>query len=393
VERYYERNVEAEFTTPKRVRASQILKRVAPNAPEAEVAAKRKELAAAYLAAKKGENFAALVKQVSDDKASKDGDLGLFRREEMPPEVADAAFALKPGEVSNIVRSPFGLHIIRVTEVQPEVKQPLDKVRKQIEDKLRGERAEHKLNLEVDRLPGRIQKDGLEAVAKEFQSPLVLTEWIDGTQPLRGLGPSAEFYGRLKGRHVDDVGVWKRNPVQGHAFFQIAETKDAYTRPLADVRPLVELKVAETQRREAALAEAKAAFPKLKGPGDLAAYAKGEGLKVQSASVTATNPNIPGLGSNREFQQTAFRLTAAQPYALSIRNNQVHLLHLKRRYFPKPEQEAETKAKIAQQLEQDWRQYFLNAALQQLRERTGVKILVPDLLAPPPAAPPAPASS
>jgi ATP-dependent Lon protease len=201
------------------------------------------------------------------------------------------------------------------------------------------------------------------------------------------VGPSAELYGRVKGRRVNDVGVVKRNPTQGHVFFQVTEAKEAFTKPLADVRTQVEAKVAEAQRREAALAEAKAAFPKLKATNDLANYAKAEGLATKTASVTATNSNITGIGANREFQQAAFRLTPAQPYALSIRNNQVHLMHLKRRYFPKPEQEKETKARLTQQMEQEWKQYFLTTALQQLREKTGVKVLIPELLttpAPPP---------
>jgi peptidyl-prolyl cis-trans isomerase D len=388
VERYYERNRETEFTAPKRVRARQILKRLASNAPDAEVAAQREQLGPALAAARAGQDFGALIKKYSDDKASPDGDLGLFRRDEMPAEVADVAFALQPGQLSGIVRSPFGLHILKVTEVHPEVRKPLEQVRKQIEDKLRSERAEHQLELEFERLPARIQKDGLDAVAKEYGLSVTQTGWFDGTQPLPGLGSSAELYGRVKGHRANDVGVLKRNPVPGHVFFQVTEVKDAFTRPLADVQVLVEASVAEAQRREAALVEAKAAFPKLKAPGDLAAYGKSQGLAAQTASVTATNPNIPALGVNREFQQAAFRLTASQPFALSIRNNQVHLLRLKRRYFPKPEQEQEVKGRIAQQLEQDWRQYFINAALQELREKTGVKILVPDLLTAP-AAPPA----
>ncbi|HEX7928582.1 MAG TPA: SurA N-terminal domain-containing protein [bacterium] len=387
VERYYERNLEAEFTTPKRVRASQIMKRLAPNAPEAEAQAKRTELQLALAAARAGQDFTGLVKKYSDDKATKDGDLGLFRKEEMPAEVADTAFTMQPGQISNIIRSPFGLHVIKVTAVQPEVRKPLEAVRKQIEEKLRAERAERKLDLEADRLPQRVQKDGMDPVAQEFKVRVLQSGWIDGTQPLPEVGPSAEIYGRVKGRRVNDVGVMKRNPTQGHVFFQVTEVKDAFTKPLADVRAQVEAKVAENQRRDAALAEAKAAFPKLKGPNDLASYAKTEALPVKTVSVTAMNSNIAGIGANREFQQAAFRLTAAQPYALSIRNNQVHLLHLKRRYFPKPEQEKDTKARLAQQMEQEWKQYFLTTALQQLREKTGVKILIPELLTTPGPAP------
>jgi hypothetical protein len=112
--------------------------------------------------------------------------------------------------------------------------------------------------------------------------------------------------------------------------------------------------------------------------------------QIKSVNVTATDPNIQEIGPNREFQQAAFRLSQGQPFALSIRNNQVHLLHLKRRYFPKPEKEKETKARarLAQQMEQEWRQYFLASALQQMREKSRVKVLIPEMLVTPAAPPP-----
>jgi peptidyl-prolyl cis-trans isomerase SurA len=69
---------------------------------------------------KNGEDFAQLAQQYSEDPGSKTlgGDLGYFRREAMLPEFADAAFRLKPGEVSGIVETQFGYHIIKVEDVR-----------------------------------------------------------------------------------------------------------------------------------------------------------------------------------------------------------------------------------------------------------------------------------
>ena len=383
-QRYYDRMAESEFTAPKKVRASQILKRLSANAPEAEVAAQRKALQPALEAARAGKDFAALAKQYSDERATNPtGDLGFFSKDEMPADIVAATFDLPPGKVSDIVRTAFGLQIFKVTGAQAEVRKSFEQVKAQIEQKLKAERAEHRLERDADRLPGRIAQEGFEAVAKSLKVPVAESEWFDGTQTGKALGATAELYGRVKGRKPNDVGVLRRNPVQGHVFFQVLAKKEASIRSLAEVRPLVAAKVAEEQRREAATAEAKAAFARLKAAGDLAAYGKGKGFALKTTSVTSSEPNLPGLGVNREFQQAALRLSAANPFAISIRGNQIHLLHLKRRYFPKPEQEQELKQKIAAQLERQWVQYFVEAELQRLRTRYKVEILRPEVLVEP----------
>lgn len=87
---------------------------------------------------KAGEDFAKVAKEVSKDPGSADqgGDLGWFTKDRMVKEFAEAAFAMKPGEVSQPVKTQFGYHVIKLEERRPQAPPPLDRVKKQISDYL-----------------------------------------------------------------------------------------------------------------------------------------------------------------------------------------------------------------------------------------------------------------
>ena len=111
--------------------------------------------------AKGGEDFAALAQQNSQDgSAQQGGDLGFFPREKMVPEFSDVAFALKTGDISDIVTTQFGLHIIKVTdrkaagtvplaEVSPQVKRFLTEQKKQQLAQAFVEQVKQKAKIEV----------------------------------------------------------------------------------------------------------------------------------------------------------------------------------------------------------------------------------------------------
>ncbi|HEX8312073.1 MAG TPA: peptidylprolyl isomerase [Chthoniobacteraceae bacterium] len=116
-EEFYKANQD-KFKAPERVRASHILIAVPADAkPEAVV---EKEKAAQAIAArvKKGEDFAKLAQELSEDPSAKQnsGDLDFFGKEQMVPEFSEAAWKMKKGDISDPVRSQFGYHIIKVTD-------------------------------------------------------------------------------------------------------------------------------------------------------------------------------------------------------------------------------------------------------------------------------------
>jgi peptidyl-prolyl cis-trans isomerase C len=126
------------FDTGERVRASHILVRVPDGAsPDAKKAARaRAEAARARI--RKGEDFAAVAREVSEDPGSgpRGGELGVFGKGQMVPPFEKAAFALPAGQVSDLIETQFGLHIIKVNERLPAGKIPFEPVKGQIKDHL-----------------------------------------------------------------------------------------------------------------------------------------------------------------------------------------------------------------------------------------------------------------
>jgi peptidyl-prolyl cis-trans isomerase C len=152
---YYDSNPEL-FKHPEMVKASHILIRVDSQAEEAQKieAQKKIEDIAKKLAA--GEDFAELAKTYSEcPSSSNGGDLGTFGQGQMVQAFEDAAFTLKPGEVSPIVETHFGFHIIKVSEKQPEGSFPLDQVKPQIQQVLTREKVQKLLEKDIENLKSK----------------------------------------------------------------------------------------------------------------------------------------------------------------------------------------------------------------------------------------------
>jgi peptidyl-prolyl cis-trans isomerase C len=140
---FYNENKE-DFNTPEQVKASHILIKVAPTATPEEKAAAKAKIDGLLKQVKAGGDFAALAKENSDcPSKAKGGDLGFFDRSSMVKEFADAAFAMKVGQVSNVVETQFGYHIIKVTDRKEGGLTPFDKAKadivKSFQDKKKSE--------------------------------------------------------------------------------------------------------------------------------------------------------------------------------------------------------------------------------------------------------------
>jgi peptidyl-prolyl cis-trans isomerase C len=164
-EKFYKENQD-KFQRPAEVRASHILFRAAADSDKD---AAKKRAADALERLKKGEDFAKLAKELSEDtgSAQNDGDLGFFAHEAMVQPFADAAFGLKKGELSDIVQTEFGFHLIKVTDTHPAGVMALADVKPQIESYLQEQERQDRAQAYVAQLKKKAKVEIVEQKKKD----------------------------------------------------------------------------------------------------------------------------------------------------------------------------------------------------------------------------------
>jgi parvulin-like peptidyl-prolyl isomerase len=142
------------MVAPEAVRLAHVLVGVPRDADEAARAAARQKAEGLRSRIAGGEELAAVAREASDDQGSaqQGGELGWMQRGQAVPAFEQAAFALSPGELSQVVETPFGFHILRVAEKRAEKKLTIDEAREQIEGLLKQRLLENKVRETIQAL-------------------------------------------------------------------------------------------------------------------------------------------------------------------------------------------------------------------------------------------------
>jgi peptidyl-prolyl cis-trans isomerase C len=152
---YYKANPD-QFKAPEQVRASHILIPINASMTDAQKLEAKTQAEGLLKRVKAGEDFAALAKQYSKDStAQSGGDLNFFPKGQMVPAFDQVAFSLKPGEISNIVETPFGYHIIKVTERKDAHTVPLAEVSDRLSDFLKQRKQQELTSTFIQSLHGK----------------------------------------------------------------------------------------------------------------------------------------------------------------------------------------------------------------------------------------------
>ncbi len=303
---FYKQNL-SQYQTPAQVRASHILFKT-EGKDENAVKAKAEEVL--KMAKAPNADFAALAKKYSEDdsNASNGGDLDYFGRGRMVPEFENAAFAMKAGEISDLVKTAFGFHIIKVVDNKPESTRPLAEVKSEIEDQLKWQKAQAEAEKQAKAMEAVIKTPAdLDRVAKEKGLTLVETPLVQMAEPIQGIGSQPELSGRLFGMKEGEVTPAMRVST-GWLFGTITGRQDPYVPTLEEVKAKVTEDVKNDKAQDMARARASAIATELKSAKDFAAAAKKYNLEVKSTELITRGSAIPDLGVSEAVDAAAFSL-------------------------------------------------------------------------------------
>jgi peptidyl-prolyl cis-trans isomerase D len=293
--KYYTEN-EKRYTAPEERRASHILVKADKDAPKVE-REKAKAKAEALLAEvrKNPTSFAEIAKKNSDDEgsAAKGGDLDFFGRGAMVKPFEDTAFSLKPGEISGVVESDFGYHIIQLNAMRGGQKKSFEEVRPEIEAEVRGQLAQKRFSEAAVEFGDTVyeQSDSLKPAADKWKLEIKRVDHVSREPPPGTAGPlgNAKFLEALfssdatKNKHntkAIDIGA---NQLASGRVVQYTPTHQL---PLADIKDKVRALLASTQA---------AALAQKAGAERLAA------ARAAPAAVLSDNTQIVSRAQTREL--------------------------------------------------------------------------------------------
>lgn len=372
VRKYYDDNA-SQFSRPEQRRASHILFRVDPKASEEDRKSVRALAESVLARAKKGEDFAGMARAMSQDKGSgqQGGDLGWFGAEDMVPEFGKAAFSTPVGELSPVVETQFGYHVLLVTDSRAAGEIPFDDVKGGIRRQLEVKKRQDAVAAEAAKVAQAVTNiDGMDAAAKaEGYAAVEKSVYRDDANG--DLAPSPELLDKVFSTPVGKVAP--PAPVaSGMAIAGVLEELPASVRPFEEIQAKVRADVVADRRRTAALEAAR----KIATSGaPLASGAKALGREVKSSGDVGPGFALPDTRRSPELETAIFspQTVVGSRGAASVPGGAVAYAVTRHDAFDRPRFEA-SKDALRRELLDRRRRELLEGILRNLRRDYAVEV-------------------
>jgi peptidyl-prolyl cis-trans isomerase D len=380
IEKYYQRHL-AEYDVPEQVKAAHILIRVPSDADEA-TRAKKKALADQVLAdAKAGKDFAELARKFSDDKgsAAQGGDLGYFTRGTMVAEFEQAAFALQPGSLSDVIETNFGYHVIKAEGYIEAGVKPLEDVLAEVKAGLtKGKSRQLAFETAMDAYNINRKSGDLDAAAAATKQQVKNTGLFAAGEEIPGLGKDPQLSSMA---FTLEPGTLARpvNLPQGVLLATLQERQESRLPELSEVRKQVEAAYRSTKAVELAKQTAEKLLSEIQQGTSLADAAKIDSLKVEETGEFNRSYGgfVPRLGNHEALSAAAFAMTSDKPAAPEVFEigGKFVVANLKKRQDADLTELDETKqTELRTQLTTRKQEQALKDKLEQLREASEIVI-------------------
>ena len=245
-----------------------------------------------------GGNFADLAKKYSEDPGSKDngGSYGWIQHGQTVPEFDQAAFSLKKGETSGIVRSTFGFHIIHVDDKQQAHVKTLDEVKPQIEQALASQKIAGQVDSVANKVDSEARAKGLDAAAKDNGFEVLSAGPFSRMDSVPGLGNAPEFMSAVFNAKAKDQPDQVHIP-NGSVIFQVTDIVPARTPSFDEIRARVEQEYKADQSRQQLAKKTAELSEKARSEHDLKKAAKEVGAEFKTSELVGVNSQVPDIGS------------------------------------------------------------------------------------------------
>ncbi len=379
VRTFYEQN-KAKFTKSAQVEASHILIKVDEDADEQTVAKSREQAQMVYEKASKGEDFSELAKTYSQGpSASRGGYLGRFEKSSMVKPFADAAFAMKAGDVSEPVRTQFGWHVIKVTDKTDETVTSFEDAQKQIQQEMAITEAKTlAYNKAEEAFDAVLDGDAFEQVALVAGKKAVTTPAFSASgAQLAGMGVSDPGQFASEAFSLTDEEISEVKKI-GNTYYlmQVVDKIAPQLKPFSDVKQQIEKTLLAQNQKVAAQ---KAAASMLEKAGDMPSIGKiaqANNLDVNTSDLFTRNDAVPGISGSRALAEAAFTLDDKKPVyneALEV-GGSFYIIGLKEKIVPDADAVANNLDTVKQELEGRKQQAHYAAWLGALKTKADIRI-------------------
>jgi len=306
----YQQNIK-QYEVPDRVHAEHILL-MTVGKTDAEVAEVKKQAEDILAQArKKGSNFEELAKKYSEDPGSKPkgGDLGWLVRGQTVPEFEKAAFSLPKGEMSDLIRTQYGFHIIKVLDKETAHTKPFDEVKDSIRTPLLLQKVDQEAATTADKMSSDVRqsnKTTLDDLARTYHLTVSETRPVGPNEPVLELGNSQDVKDEIVRLHQGELSLPIRTD-RGYVVLSLKQILPAHPGSLEEVRDKIISELRQQKSEQLARTKVDDLAKRVKAGEKFDSTAKALGLDPKTSDLFARSGSLPGLGSAK-LLSSAFSL-------------------------------------------------------------------------------------